>query len=375
MDALAVVLERIGRRGPLPLSDVLEVALYHPEGGFYETGGAAGRRKGDFLTSPEAGPLFGAVVARAIDSWWEDQGRPDPFVVVDAGAGPGTLARSILAAKPLCGEALRYVLVERSAVQRRHHAEYLSIEHPSLVLPPIDTETERPIPEAPKGPLCASLAELPRVPGSAVVLANELLDNLPVDVAQRGAAGWDEVRAGADGHTLVEVLVPLDETRAALLDRLAPDAAPGARVPLQAAAEAWLQDARSTAGRDGRVVVFDYATTTADLASRPQDEWLRTYREHSRGGGYLQDLGQQDVTCEVAVDQLGIVRPPTSDEPQSDWLRRWGIDDLVAEGRRIWSERAHVADLAAVAARSRVSEAEALVDPQGLGAFRVLEWT
>jgi SAM-dependent MidA family methyltransferase len=273
-----------------------------------------------------------------------------------------------------CAEALRYVLVERSASQRRRHAEYLPIEHPSLVLPPMDTETERPIPEAPKGPLCTSLAELPRVPGRAVVLANELLDNLPFDLAERRDDGWYEIRVGADAGTLVEVAVPLDDTRTALLARLAPGVPSGARAPLQAAADTWLQDARSTAGRGGRVVVVDYATTTADMASRPPDEWLRTYREHSRGKGHLEDLGLQDVTCEVAIDQLSIVCQPTSDRSQTDWLRSWGIDALVEEGRQIWSARAHAPDLAAIAARSRITEAEALLDPTALGAFRVLEW-
>jgi SAM-dependent MidA family methyltransferase len=380
--ATDLVLERIARRGPLPLAEVLDVALYHPDHGFYEAGGAAGRREGDFLTSPEVGPLFGAVVARAIDGWWDALGRPDPYVVVEAGAGPGTLARAILAVARqahtvggmACAEALRYVLVERSSAQRRRHAEHLPIEHPSLVLPPMDTETERPIPEAPKGPLCTSLAELPRVPGRAVVLANELLDNLPIDLAERRDDGWYEIRVGADGGTLFEVAVPLDETRTALLARLAPDAQPGARVPLQAAADTWLQDARSTAGKGGRVVVVDYATTTADMASRPQDEWLRTYREHSRGKGHLDDLGLQDVTCDVAVDQLSVVCQPSSNTAQSDWLQVWGIEALVEEGRQIWSAKAHAPDLAAVAARSRITEADALLEPTALGAFRVLEW-
>ena len=61
--------------------------------------GRAGRR-GDFITSPEVGPLFGAVVARALDAWWAEAGEPDVFTVVEAGAGPGTLARSVLAAAP-----------------------------------------------------------------------------------------------------------------------------------------------------------------------------------------------------------------------------------------------------------------------------------
>jgi NADH dehydrogenase [ubiquinone] 1 alpha subcomplex assembly factor 7 len=357
---------------------VLEVALYDPANGFYETGGAAGRREGDFLTSPEVGPLFGAVLARALDAWWEEMGRPDPYVVVEAGAGPGTLARTILRAEPACAPALRYILVERSATQRRRHPKGVPWEEPSLVLPPIDADTQQPVPEAPPGPVCTSLADLPRLPGtSAVVLANELLDNLPFDLAERATGGgWHEVRVcTSEGpRRLREVLVPLDDTRARLLDRLAPEARPGARAPLQAAAGDWLRAALATAGSRGRVAVVDYASTTADLASRPQAEWLRTYRSHAPGGDRLDDLGTQDVTVEVAVDQLATVRAPTGDRPQHGWLRGWGIDELVEEGRRTWAERAHVADLAAVAARSRVSEAEALLDPAGLGAFRVLEW-
>ena len=116
-----------------------------------------------------------------------------------------------------------------------------------------------------------------------MVLANELLDNLPFGLAERRDDGWHEVRAdlatAADGVSrLVELLVPLGTERAAVLDRLAPDAAGGARVPLQDAARAWLREALAVAGPRGRVVVVDYAATTAELAARPPGEWVRTYR-------------------------------------------------------------------------------------------------
>ncbi len=375
------VADEIRRHGPLPVERVLDLALYATAGGFYETGGRAGGRHGDFLTSPEVGALFGAVVARALDSWWRAMGSPDPFVVVEAGAGPGTLCRTVLAAAPACAPALRYVLVERSASQRRLHAEKVRLEEPALAFAPVDPDTESPV-GSPSGPICVSTTELPRVAGSAVVLANELLDNLPFGLAERGAGTWWEVRvdlapageAAGDG-VLVERLVPLDPTRSATLDRLAPAAAAGARVPLQEAARAWLREALTVAGPEGRVAVVDYASTTAELAARPQHEWVRTYRGHARGGPPLADLGTQDVTCEVAVDQLALVRPPASNDSQADWLRGHGIDDLVAAARSTWAERAHIGDLAALAARSRVAEADALCDPAGLGAFRVLEWT
>ena len=372
----------IRRHGPLPLERVLEVALYDAAAGFYQTGGRSGGRQGDFLTSPEVGPLFGAVVGRALDGWWRAMGSPDPFVVVDAGAGPGSLCRAVLASDPDCAPALRYVLVERSAAQRRLHAQSLRLEDPALAFAPVDPDTEAPVPEAVRGPICVSLAELPRVKGPAVVLANELLDNLPFGLAERGSGEWWEVRVDlgegrgpAPPAAFVQVLVPLDCERARMLDRLVPDAAEGVRVPVQDAARTWLRDALAVVGARGRVMAIDYAATTAELAGRPQDQWVRTYRGHRHGAGLLEALGQQDVTCEVAIDQLATVKRPALDRSQSDWLRAWGIEGLVAEGRTRWSERAHVGDLAALTARSRVNDAATLLDPAGLGGFRVLEWT
>ena len=64
----------IHRHGALPFDQVVERALYDHEGGFYESGGRAGGRNGDFLTSPEVGALFGAVVARALAAWIENRG-------------------------------------------------------------------------------------------------------------------------------------------------------------------------------------------------------------------------------------------------------------------------------------------------------------
>jgi SAM-dependent MidA family methyltransferase len=356
----------IARRGPIPLDEVVEIALYHPHVGFYATGGRAGR-EGDFLTSPEVGPLFGAVVARSLDGWWIEAGRPDAFAVVEVGAGPGTLARTILAAKPACAPALRYVLVERSAAQRARHAEGLSLEDPAAAFAsPLEPTDDREPTSAmmPSGPIVVSLAELPRLPGPTVVLANELLDNLPFRLLQRTDTGWAEVRLGLDGDGLAEVLVPV---AAAGL----PAAEPGARVPVSAAITDWVRDAVALAGPGGRVVAFDYVASSVDLASRPWTEWVRTYRQHDRGSMPFEALGTQDITCEVAVDQI-VPAPIVS--TQADWLRRQGIDDLVAEGRRIWQERAAIGDLAAIRARSRITEAEALLDPTGLGAFHVLEW-
>ena len=265
------------------------------------------------------------------------------------------------------------MLVERSAAQRAVHGERLALEDPAFAFAPAADDDENALPP-PAGPIVLSLAEMPRLEAPAVVLANELLDNVPFDLAQRTVDGWDEVRIGARNRALVEMLVPLDAGRAEMLRRLVPEAVAGARVPLQDAAAAWLRDARNLGGVGGAVIAIDYASTTADLAQRPWLEWVRTYRQQTRGDHPLGDLGSQDITCEVAMDQLAAVEPPARVRRQADWLADLGLDELVAQGRRTWSERAHIGDLEAVRGRSRMGEAEALTDPNGLGAFRVMEW-
>lgn len=368
------VAERIRRHGPRSFEEVVDLALYHPEHGFYATVGSAGRR-GDFITSPEVGPLFGAVVARALDAWWDDLGRPDPFTVVEAGAGRGALAIAVRAAHPECLGALTYVLVERSPRLRAAQGEHLRLTPPALALPSAVADDARP-PLGGTGPRFTSLAELPAGRLTGVVVANELLDNLAFALLERRGGAWVEVRVGLGrGDELVEVTVPAGETLARAVDAI-PDlgrAAEGARIPLQAQATAWVAGALERVER-GRVVVVDYGSTTAALAGLPMEAWLRTYRGHERGGPPLHDLGWQDVTADVCLDQLARARTPDLLRTQADFLRAHGIDVLVEEGRRTWTERGAVGDLEAVRGRSRVREAEALLEAGGLGDFVAAEW-
>lgn len=366
------LLERIHREGPVRF-DVAVEALLYGDGGFFSSGSGAGRRA-DFLTSPELGPLFGAVVARALDAEWERLGAPDPFVVIEAAAGRGVLARAVLDAAPTCLPALRYVCVERSAVLRSAIEDVLPVEPATNVFGAVvhgdDPDDDASVVRG-TGPVVAVLDDLPLVPVSGVVLANELLDNIPFRLLERTAGGWSEVLVtAADDGTLAELLVPAAPDAGDEADRLAPGAAAGARIPLQHGATDWVRRALEVLHR-GRVIAVDYADTTPSLARRPWTEWVRTYAAHQRGGAPLSSPGEQDVTCEVAVDQLP---PPSSDRPQAEWLATHGIDDLVAAARAAWHERAHVGDLEALKHRSRVGEGDALVDPTGLGAFRVLEW-
>ena len=203
------------------------------------------------------------------------------------------------------------------------------------------------------------------------MLANELLDNLPFRLAVHDGA-WREafVTTAPDGSFAEVLSAPFDPVP----DVLPPQAAHGARAPLQDAAADWVARALARTCDAAPSLVVDYARPrTAELAALPvaRRGCARTAAT-TRGAHHLADPGEQDITVDVAVDQLP---EPDAVRSQAQFLQLHGIGELVDEGRAAWAAAASRPDLAAMAMRSRVTEAEALLDPAGLGGFTVLEWT
>ncbi|NBY44691.1 MAG: hypothetical protein EBQ64_01700 [Acidimicrobiia bacterium] len=323
--------------GAISFEKFMELALYAPTG-FYSTQGRAGRR-GDFITSPEVGPLFGAVVANAVDAKWRQLDRPEKFELVEVGAGPGTLARSILNSELECRDALSYITVEVSDVQRQLHTAEMH-----------------------------SQSTMPTGPIVGMIIANELLDNLPFRLFVFDGF-WQEAFVAKRDESFVEVLCKVNDTPEWL-----PHVAPhGARVPVQSAAAKWLTRSLELL-QSGSITIFDYCSTSSNAIVSPWRDWLRTYRQHELGEHYLRHPGSQDITSHVMVDQLQLVCQANRVETQADWLIRNGINQLVDDGRKYWQANAAKPDVKAMKMRSRVSECEALCDPTGLGNFKVLEW-
>jgi len=322
--------------GAIPFSEFMDIALYGPHG-FYTTVGHAGRR-GDFITSPEVGPLFGLILGNYLDAVWNDLGRPEQFDVVEVGAGPGTLARSILTASLECRDALHYVAVEASEAQRQRHPDGI-----------------------------ISTAEFPSEPIVGVVLANELLDNLPFRLMVFDG-GWRESWIASTPSGFSEELRNPSQVPMHL-----PSSAPhGARAPIQDVARGWVEKSIASLSR-GRLLVIDYARQSTDsVTTIGWREWLRTYAQHGPGGHYLKDVGLQDITCDVMLDQV-FDGTESRFMSQASFLESHGIAAAVEEGRTYWETHASQPDVRAMMMRSRVSEAEALTDPSGLGEFTVAE--
>ena len=176
--------ERIAREGPIPFAEFMRLALYHPTHGYYATAPAPFSREGDFLTSPETHPAFGALVCRWLAGLWEEQGCPRRFDLVEVGAGRGTLASQILATAaerfPGLHTSLRNTLVEHHSrpPAEQTHAPRLRWVHDLEVLGPV----------------------------RGCILSNELLDALPVHRVQMTPQGLREVYVGCRDGELVDVL-------------------------------------------------------------------------------------------------------------------------------------------------------------------------
>ncbi len=295
-DALrTLIVRRIRDRGPLTVAAFMEMALYHPELGYYARAPRRTGRAGDFYTSVDVGPQFGALLAAQLDEMrgLHAAAGASGFDLVEVGAGNGQLARDVLdqaaSAYPALHAALRLTLVETSAAARAAHPETLGPH---------------------RNRLHASIAALPdRVSGA--IVANELLDALPTHAVTMTADGLREVYVDADGDRFVETAgPPSSPALARYLDRLGVTPPPGWRGEVNLAAVDWVRNAARTLTR-GFLVLIDYGHPARELyAGHHASGTLTTYQRHlvdaadsdpdRRGGpAWLADPGERDITSHV----------------------------------------------------------------------------
>ena len=207
------------------------------------------------------------------------------------------------------------------------------------------------------------------MPVDTVVLANELLDNLPFGIAEWDGARWQEVRVAVDGRRLRR------DPRSAADDDAGADArrrrsrpAVRTRLPIPRGIEEWF-DACGRACDTGVVVCSTTSTTSTSCSSSRRRGCAPTGRTNA-GIDPLDAPGEQDITADVVLEQLDarrarrvLARRATT--TQAEWLRDLGIDELVAEGRRTWEAGAARGDLEALAGRSRVTRSRRAHRPAG----------
>ena len=290
-----LIVERIRNHGPLTAAAFMDLALYHPTLGYYSRPGSRSGRDGDFFTSVNVGPQFGALLATQLDEMYRllGAGTVAGFDVVEVGAGNGQLARDLLdTAETLFPDmyaAMRLTLVETSTGGRNLHAETLGYH------------IER---------LTDSVAVLPdRIFG--VIFANELLDALPTHAVAVTNSGLREIYIDLDGECFVERTGP--PSTPALrhyLDRLDVSPQLGWRGEVNLAALDWIQGAARCLTR-GFMMLADYGHTASELYGGSYDTGtLTTFGRHlvntpeqdpeqRAGPPWLAHPGKQDITAHV----------------------------------------------------------------------------
>lgn len=267
----------------IPFSRYMALALYADGLGYYAGGSTKLGKDGDFTTAPEITSLFGATLAEFVAS----VAGSGPIRLLEFGAGTGKLARDLLDALAARGSpAASYQIVELSAELRARQQQALA------------------------GYPVVSWLESPPAAFSGLVIANEVLDAMPVPLVMREDGRWRERGVSLDGERFVWAGRDVDPT---LLDQITaqiPDAddLPDGYLteihPQQAGFIRLLAD-MLRAGEGGVALLIDYGFPAREyyLPQRAQGTLMCHYRHHAHADPFFLP-GLQDITAHVDFTEM-----------------------------------------------------------------------
>lgn len=318
------IVDEIQSAGPMPLCRYLELALYHPEFGYYARGGERVGKGGDFFTSVSVGPVFGDLLARRMVREFDRLGGPARWRIMELGANDGRLAADVLAGMarihPQALVALEYVICEPLPTMRHVQAERLAGLMGNVRI-------------------VASAQELAGDELPGIVFGNEVLDALPFLWVERSDDGWRERRIGigADGRLRPVIACQPDEEVRQWLDEatrglLLPD---GWQCEVRMSWSGFLQSCLRVMVQPSMIWI-DYGFLREDLMQpqRTEGTW-RAYRGHRIEADPWNDPGECDLTAHVdftgvaeAAEALG--GQLVGFHSQGSWLTRLATEEIAA---------------------------------------------
>ncbi|WCJ59067.1 SAM-dependent methyltransferase [Fontisphaera persica] len=316
--ALQLALESSG--GALTFARFMELALYHPELGYYERREHTPGRRGDFFTSVSTGPLFGELLAHRFARWLAEPVLGEHPALVEAGAHDGRLAADVLTALhqhyPELARRVVYYVLEPSDTRAAWQAETLAS---------FAAQVRR----------ARSWEDLPR-PLRGVIYSNELLDALPVhrlgwDAARQEWFEWG-VRPGCGGLVWTRLALSSPALAPDLPQVLLEVLPEGFTVEAPVAALEWWRTAALLLAPGGRLMTLDYGSAQAGTLDprRPQGT-LRAFWRHTLQDDLLARPGEQDLTADVnfaAVEEAGRAAGLVTEtlEKQGPFLTRLALE-------------------------------------------------
>jgi SAM-dependent MidA family methyltransferase len=362
-----IIIDRIKREGPITFETFMDMALYHPEYGYYASSAARIGREGDFFTSSHLHPVFGAMICRQLFEMWRTMGKPPAFDIVEMGAGHGYLAKDILeylkhAPETMSGfsDAARYSIVEQYAHFEEKQRTVLFSAPPSF--PPKKGEAPTKSTggrDFPPVTWVRSLNELKDIKGC--MLSNELLDAFPVHLIRMNGT-LHEIVINHSGNEFIE------ETRdVSSGDILNYFTLFSVRLPQEYRTEVnlrikeWLEDVTAVL-KEGFLLTIDYGYSANEYYSDDRTAGtLLCYRGHAFNDSPYRNIGRQDITAHVNFSSLklwgdGLGLKTVGYCPQGTFLTAAGIDEVITE---LYADSADYL--------SEISKIKRLIFPQGMG--------
>lgn len=278
--------QMLKRHGMMPFPRFMEMALYTPGLGYYASGLPKIGQQGDFITAPEVSPIFSRCLARQAAQVLETLETPN---VIEFGAGKGTMAKDILLELDALGQPIeQYYIVELSADLRARQQETLQALPETLFNKVV------------------WLDQLPKDPLQAVVLANEVLDAMPVErlrlEEEQSLRGYvifneDKQRFEWDYHPITDAT--LQKASNAILNLIGTPPARGYETEINLNIHPWLQSIADFLSQ-GAVLLIDYGYNRKEYyqPSRHMGT-LRCHYQHRAHGDPFFFPGLQDITAHV----------------------------------------------------------------------------
>ncbi|MEN8166144.1 MAG: SAM-dependent methyltransferase [Pseudomonadota bacterium] len=304
--------------GRIPFDSFMELALYAPGLGYYLAGSRKFGEAGDFVTAPEISPLFAQCLARQAR---EVLGALDGGEILEFGAGSGVLAADmLLELERLDALPARYLIMELSPELKERQQRTLAQRVPELLSRVVWLE------------------HLPRE-FRGLVVANELLDAMPVSRFRVTAGGIEECFVEQDEEGLKEAFAaPQTPGLAKAVERLESAVgglAEGYVSEINLRQSSWL---RALAGMmdSGAVLLIDYGYPRNEYY-HPQRSTgtLMCHYRHRAHPDPFRWVGLQDITTHVDFSALVEVAVEAGFDlagytTQAHFLMASGLDELVA---------------------------------------------
>lgn len=268
--------------GSVSFAEYMQHSLYAAGLGYYAAGSIKFGAQGDFVTAPEVSSIFGHVLARQCA---EVLSEVSDGSILEYGAGSGKLARDVLKAlERLDALPERYEILEVSGDLQQRQAEFLRADIPALLSR-------------------ISWIQAPPENHTGVIIANEVLDALPVERFIRTATGVEQLRVVTDGKTfgLIQSPAPENLSNAVLtIEEELGEALPAGYVSeISLGLPGWVSTLADSLKR-GLVFLFDYGVARREYYTHERSGgWLRCHFRHHVHDDPLILTGIQDLTAWV----------------------------------------------------------------------------